>query len=1448
MAMKINPPTYAKSSKDYERYKQELLAWNEITDVDPKKRGIAIALTLPDGDSSRIREKVFDEIHLADLKRDNGLDILINFLDKHLGKDDLEDSLTKFEEFEDYVRQPDESIETYISNFDRKYHRILKKAMRLPSEILAFKLLRKARITREEKMLVMTGMDYSEKETLYEQASKSLKKFKGSNGPSGCVTSSQSIKLEPAVLMANEEALLSAGYIHKSKVNRNYQRGRQGQGLKSYASGQRCYQSFQQVGNGKQDWRGSGTSRRARNINPNGYDGQPLTCTACGSFRHFLKDCPDSWENLSKVNIAEESEPVENVVLFTGQLKQQVSQLGFEAQNSAVLDSACSSTVCGHTWLSNYIDSLSENERDQVKRVDSTRIFKFGGGTRLHSDGEYSLPATIVGKKVVIKTDVVKSDVPLLLSKSAMKTAKVKLNLEDDSAEILGKEVVLNCTSSGHYCVPLVEELPVCAVELDKMSLPERNKTLLKLHKQFAHPGSKRLIALLKDAGVWKPDYAECIEDMTAKCIICKQHQATPSRPVVAMPMANHFNEKVAMDLKKWENGYILHMIDMWSRYSVSVYISHKRPQVIIDKLMQHWIGIFGVMRGLLFDNGGEFNSEESREVASILDIHVSTTAADSPFQNGLCERVHGIIDMMLLKLQCEYPKASVQTLLCWANMARNSLQMNNGFSSNQLVFGTNPNLPNILQENPPALEGTTSSESFAHHLNILHAARQAFIQSESSERIRRALRHKVRASGQIFRHGDIVYYKRENRERWLGPAKVIFQDGKVVFVRHGGVFVRVSPNRLTKAEQDYQGSIMNGEQTGESGQEPCKESERFVVNEELGEGIEHLSGGSERDTNQESETAIPDRGMEEPGSRTEGPEPKMAVDVPRKGDMIEFRMDDDSEWVRATILGRAGKVSGKYHNRYNVREEESKEEKSLDLKKVLYRKTDDLEEINVVMIPVNRHEEEECLKAKEAELTKLSSFDTYEEVEDEGQHRISCRWVIGTKGNKVRARLVARGFEDIDIYRRDSPTVAKSTLRTVLSIAASKDWVVKTTDIKSAFLQGKEIERNVFLQPPKEAKIRDGKIWKLKRCLYGLNDAARQFYQSVKETMIALGCTQSDLDSALFSKKSKEGYLEGFMVCHIDDFLHAGKSCFDVEVMARLRSRFVAGKLEEGRFTYVGFEIIQTQRGITLDQSEYVREIEVAVVPTGRAVDKTRELNKKEKTSLRACVGRLNWAVQGTRPDMAFDMIDLSTKFKKGRIEDLMLAVKSLRRLQEGNSFVIFPAMKLEEASLIIFTDAAHANLNDGLSSTAARVVFLVDKSGRCSTLAWHANKIKRVVRSTIAAEALSLEEGIEEAIFLRHMIWNLISMPTESLPIIAIVDNKSVVEAVHSTKMVDDKRLRLNIGAIKQALVEKEVSRLVWCPGNLQLANVMTKRGTTGYQLMEILQSGCIQMDQWY
>ena len=177
MAIRINPPHYSKE-KTYERYKTELRAWELVTDVKDVKRGIVVALSLPENDESVIRERVFDEIKLDDLKKENGMDVLLKFMDRILGKDDLTDSLEKFEDFENYKREPDQSMTEFLSKHDQKYNKIVKLKMGLPPAIAAFMLLKKANITTDERLLVLTGMDYSDRDQLYEQAKRSLLMFK----------------------------------------------------------------------------------------------------------------------------------------------------------------------------------------------------------------------------------------------------------------------------------------------------------------------------------------------------------------------------------------------------------------------------------------------------------------------------------------------------------------------------------------------------------------------------------------------------------------------------------------------------------------------------------------------------------------------------------------------------------------------------------------------------------------------------------------------------------------------------------------------------------------------------------------------------------------------------------------------------------------------------------------------------------------------------------------------------------------------------------------------------------------------------------------------------------------------------------------------------------------------------------------------------------------------
>ena len=305
-----------------------------------------------------------------------------------LKKDDITDRWLKYDDFDECRRGERQSIDEFIANFDEKYKRIVKGGTTIPQDILAFMMLKRARITKEERMLVVTGMDFTKKEELYEQAKTSLRKFKGDQAYVGGYSneSNVAIKLEPTFLAENEEALFAAGYQRTSQPwngrgRSRWRRGRGGRGNRQSERNDRRDENSDSDGaqqsnnsDGRSDGRNNNRGGAVRRMNPIGSNGNVLTCVACGSFRHLLAKCPDSWENLEKANICQladnerdreddeeasdsvdvfknemlqkntnerdDSEEEEVNVLFTGAIKANIARLGMEAQNSMVVDSA----------------------------------------------------------------------------------------------------------------------------------------------------------------------------------------------------------------------------------------------------------------------------------------------------------------------------------------------------------------------------------------------------------------------------------------------------------------------------------------------------------------------------------------------------------------------------------------------------------------------------------------------------------------------------------------------------------------------------------------------------------------------------------------------------------------------------------------------------------------------------------------------------------------------------------------------------------------------------------------------------------------------------------------------------------------------------------------------------------------------------------------------------
>ena len=216
----------------------------------------------------------------------------------------------------------------------------------------------------------------------------------------------------------------------------------------------------------------------------------------------------------------------------------------------------------------------------------------------------------------------------------------------------------------------------------------------------------------------------------------------------------------------------VLHLVGHVTHYGASRVIYTKRKEEIIKKIFQIWISIFGSAKKFLIDNGGELDNYEFRSLSENVNIRICTTAAESPWRNGIVERHNATLGFSVQKIMDDL-KCDLSLAVAWAVSAKNALHNVHGFSPNQLVFGKNPNFPAVESNKP--LEGKTASEIVACNLNTVHAACQAFIKSESAEKLRKALRHQTcKYSDVKYFTGDIVYFKRNNGNEWKGPGTVI--------------------------------------------------------------------------------------------------------------------------------------------------------------------------------------------------------------------------------------------------------------------------------------------------------------------------------------------------------------------------------------------------------------------------------------------------------------------------------------------------------------------------------------------------------------------------------------------------------------------------------------------------------------------------------------------------
>ena len=695
------PPVWG-PEQPFHIWKNEVDVWKLLTDLPVAKQALAVALSL-DGR----RREVAMEVSAAVMATDTGMTTLLEKLETVFAKDSVDIAFESYCAFENLKRLGTETVADFILKFERCYSKVEQNKMKLPDNVLACKLLNGANLDDKERQMVLAAST----ELKFATMKSSLKRIFSTTAAQSVPEISLDVKTEQVFAVNDvqeQESALWTGSRGKFSHRRrpNYEVSRRSDMRRN-------------IGDNLRKKEETGT-------NPTDVSGRITTCRICGSRYHWRQDCPEKEAPASKRPAASKPDD-ENQLFLTFSLN--CPGLVKECSKMAILDSARTKTVAGESWLTQYTSNLPCELRDLISVETSTATIMFGDGKRQKCSRSVTLPARFGNLNCHVKTEVVPGDLPLLLSIKTMKRARMTLLMADNIVLFEdGSKENLHILSSGHAAMKILSECQMENLSFFSAEKLADKAVVSKLHVQFGHCRADKLKSLLKSAGKFTGERGKAIDEVCSACETCIQYGRVKAKPVVGLPNATAFNQTLAMDLhflvELGRSVYYLHMIDVFTRFSVAVIIYDKQPSTVIKCILDRWIHIFGFPTSILTDNGGEFQNQDLRNFADGANIVLKTTAAGSPWSNGVCERHNAILTEMFLKLFSN-TKDDPQICLNHATFAKNCMTDVNGFSPYQLVFGRTPRLPNISDNTLPALEecAAPQSEWLATHLQKLSAS-----------------------------------------------------------------------------------------------------------------------------------------------------------------------------------------------------------------------------------------------------------------------------------------------------------------------------------------------------------------------------------------------------------------------------------------------------------------------------------------------------------------------------------------------------------------------------------------------------------------------------------------------------------------------------------------------------------------------------------------------------
>ena len=400
-------------SEGYAQWKMEMKLWKNVCGIKKEQQGAHVFLSLSRENRSMLRNMKTETIEEVD-----GVENIIAELDKIFLADVGVRKFYKFTEILNMKRSENENIQNFVVRFDNNYREFEDLCKVTDDTTKAFILLRATRLKEEDVKSILTTLD----DVSYEEVRRILKRrFCLESGE--VVSELVSRDQEKDVLVGEEENWTRQTGCKKKIREEDVWYGNQG-----YQGNQRYVRNR---------YRGGNDSNRG------GRGG----CSICRTGDHMTRDCKKAYWN-KKVNEGKSTEYtgfVEDVLLCGENVVDRTKGM-------AIVDTGCTSTVCGRRWINDYKEKGGEME--EVEGDETT--YRFGDGKKMTSSQKVMIKLRVGLKNRRLQVNIVEGDVTLLLSINSLKRMAAVIDCNGKCIISQDERIELIEMEGGHLCMPLI--------------------------------------------------------------------------------------------------------------------------------------------------------------------------------------------------------------------------------------------------------------------------------------------------------------------------------------------------------------------------------------------------------------------------------------------------------------------------------------------------------------------------------------------------------------------------------------------------------------------------------------------------------------------------------------------------------------------------------------------------------------------------------------------------------------------------------------------------------------------------------------------------------------------------------------------------------------------------------------------------------------------------------